>query len=513
MNTQPSGRAVPTAAGPRQWLGLAVLALPTLLLAMDVTVLYLAVPHLAADLHPSGAELLWITDIYGFMIAGFLVTMGAVGDRIGRRRLLMIGAVAFAVASIVAAYSTSTAMLIVARGALGVAGATLMPSTLALISNMFPDARQRGTAIGIWAACLSGGVAIGPVVGGALLDWFWWGAAFLIAVPVMVLLLIAAPVLLPEFRDPTPARLDLSSIVLFLAGVLPIVHGIKQLASSGDTALAVAAIAGGLVAGAVFWNRQRRLPDPMMDVGLFRDRAFSAAVVLLVLGLAAVAGVYLFVTVYLQQVAGLPALEAGLWLLMPAIAMTVTSVLAPRLAHRWSARAVIGASLAVSVVGFVLLSQLGPASGLTLLIVGIVVVYLGQGPIMALGTDLIVGSAPPRKAGAASALSETSTELGLALGIALLGSLGNAVYRQQLSVPETVPAETADLARDSFADADTAAAQLAPGPAADLAHAAHEAFTTGLNQVAVAAAVTAGLLAVLTMVAFPRRVGNPGDDG
>ncbi|MEV7989179.1 MFS transporter [Micromonospora sp. NPDC085948] len=508
MTTNHADQAASTGAAPRQWLGLAVLALPTFVLSMDVTVLYLAVPHLAVDLRPNGTELLWITDIYGFMIAGFLVPMGVLGDRIGRRRLLLVGAAVFAAASMLAAYSTSTGMLIAARAVLGVAGATLMPSTLALLSNMFQQPRQRGTAIGIWAASLSAGVALGPLVGGALLDWFWWGAAFLIAVPVMVLLLIAGPWLLPEFRDHRSARMDAASIALFLAAVLPVVGGIKQLANSGATPVAVAFIACGLAAGLSFWRRQRRLSNPMVDVGLFRDRKFATTIVTLILGLASVAGVYLFVTVYLQYVADLSAFEAGLWLLLPAVAMTVTSLLAPRLAQRCSASVIVCGSLALSAIGFALITQLDAGSGPVPLLAGITVVYLGQGPIMALGTDLVVGAAPPRKAGAASALSETSVELGLALGVALLGSLGNAVYRQHLTVPDALSTAAAETARQSIIDAAAIAGQLPHGLAGDLTQAAREAFAISLNHVAVAAATTAGLLALLTITAhrhLPKR--------
>src|SRR5829696_7619884 len=199
-------------AGRREWIGLAVLALPTLLIGLDMTALHLAVPSLSADLAPTSTQLLWITDSYGFMIAGFLITMGTLGDRIGRRRLLLIGSAAFALASAAAAYASSAAMLIAARGLLGIAGATVMPSTLALISNMFRDPRQRGAAIGAWLSTFTVGIAIGPVVGGALLEWFWWGSVFLLGVPVMALLLALAPVLLPENADAGAGRPDLTSV-------------------------------------------------------------------------------------------------------------------------------------------------------------------------------------------------------------------------------------------------------------------------------------------------------------
>jgi MFS transporter, DHA2 family, multidrug resistance protein len=264
------------AAGRREWVGLAVLALPTLLLSLDMSVLYLALPYLSADLGASATQQLWIMDIYGFMIAGFLVTMGTLGDRIGRRRLLMTGGVAFAVASVFAAYSTSPEMLIVTRALLGIAGATLMPSTLALISTMFRDQHQRGVAIAVWMTCFMGGMTVGPLVGGLLLQSFWWGSAFLLGVPVMAVLLVAAPALLPEYRDGDAGRLDLTSVLLSLATILPVVYGLKELAHTGWSSVPVAAVVLGTGCGWVFVRRQQGLAEPLVDIALFRNRQFSS---------------------------------------------------------------------------------------------------------------------------------------------------------------------------------------------------------------------------------------------
>ncbi|AUI58903.1 MFS transporter [Amycolatopsis sp. BJA-103] len=288
-----SDRQLRISAGPREWLGLAVLVLPTALLSMDATVLYLALPSLAADLDPSPGQLLWISDAYGFLVAGFLVTMGTLGDRVGRRRLLLIGAAVFLVISVLAAYAPSAELLIVARGLLGIAGATLMPSTLALIGSMFRDPRQRGAAIGLWSAGLSAGVALGPVAGGLLLEWFWWGSVFLLAVPVMILLLITGPLLLPEQRDTELGKLDLASVALSLAAVLPIVYGIKHLAEGGSALLGAIALLLGGGAGIVFLRRQRQLSLPLIDLRLFAARPFRNALLILLAALACVAGVYL----------------------------------------------------------------------------------------------------------------------------------------------------------------------------------------------------------------------------
>lgn len=411
-------------AGRREWLGLAVLALPTLLLSLDLSVLYLALPHLSADLGATGTEQLWITDIYGFLIAGFLVTMGTLGDRVGRKRLLLIGGVAFAIASVLAAFSANPEMLIASRALMGIAGATLMPSTLALISNMFTDPKQQGTAIGVWMACFMGGMALGPVIGGALLDAFWWGSVFLLAVPVMVLLLLTGPFLLPEHRDPEPGKLDLASVALSLAAVLPVVYGIKHLAEGGSALPGGIALALGAGAGVVFLRRQRRLSVPLIDLRLFAARPFRNALVVLLGALACVAGVYLFAALYLQQEAALSPIEAGLWLVPSAAAMVLTSVAAPALTRRLPVHRVLAWSLVVAALGFLVLAW---TSGIAPLVIGLVLIYLGLGPVMALSTDIVVSAAPPDRAGAASALSETSVEFGLALGVAVLGSVGTFV--------------------------------------------------------------------------------------
>ncbi|GAA1294869.1 MFS transporter [Saccharothrix xinjiangensis] len=424
-----SDRQLHTSAGPREWLGLAVLVLPTALLSMDATVLYLALPSLAADLEPSPGQLLWISDAYGFLVAGFLVTMGTLGDRIGRRRLLLIGAAAFLVMSVLAACAPSAELLIAARGLLGIAGATLMPSTLELIGSMFRDPRQRGAAIGLWSAGLSAGVALGPVAGGLLLEWFWWGSVFLLAVPVMILLLITGPILLPEHHDAEPGKPDLASVALSLATVLPVVYGIKHLAEGGSPLPGGAALLLGASAGVVFRRRQQQLRLPLIDLRLFAARPFRNALLVLLAALACVAGVYLFAALHLQQETGLSPIGAGLWLMPSAVAMVLTSVAAPALARRIPTHRLLTWSLAVSAVGFVVLAWTPDEHGLAPLVAGLVLIYLGLGPVMALSTDTVVSAAPPGRAGAASALSETSVEFGLALGVAVLGSIGTFVQR------------------------------------------------------------------------------------
>src|SRR5262245_58565917 len=438
-------------AGRREWVGLGVLALACLLYAMDLTVLHLAVPALSAELQPSSAQLLWITDIYGFMVAGFLVTMGTLGDRIGRRRLLLAGAAAFGVVSVLAALASSPEQLIASRALLGVAGATLAPSTLSLLFVMFTDPRQRATAIGVWIAAFSAGGAIGPVLGGVLLERFWWGSVFLLAVPVMVVLVALGPRVLPEYRDPGAGRLDLASAAMSLVAVLAVVFGLKQAAQDGPGPLPLVAVVVGLAVGVLFVRRQRRLADPMVDLGLFRTTVFTAALATNFLGIFIAVGYFLFVAQYLQLVLGLSPLQAGLWSLPSSAGFIVGSNLAPRFVHRFPPAIVLGSMLTLAAISLMVLTQVGGSIGLAVVVTASVIISLALSPVFNLTTELIVGSAPPERAGAASGISETGAELGGALGIAILGSLGTAVYRNQLGnhLPAGVPFEAGQTARDT----------------------------------------------------------------
>lgn len=491
-------------AGARAWAGLALLALPTILLGLDLTLLHLALPAMALDLRPSGVQALWIVDIYGFMIAGFLITMGTLGDRIGRRKLLLAGAVGFALASVLAACATSAAMLIAARAALGVAGATLMPSTLALISNLFVQPRQRALAIGIWATMFALGMAAGPVVGGVLLERYGWGAAFLVALPVVALLLAGAPFLLPEYRAGQQRPMDLPSVLLSLLALLPLVLGVKQLARQGVSAGAILALAAGLAFALLFLERQRRLRHPLVDLALFRVRSFSVALVVLLVGLVGVGGTMLLVTQYLQLVAGLAPLTAGMWMGPPALAMLAAGIAAPLLARRIPPGRVIAGALALSVAGYAILARLehGPA-GVVFVTAAFSLVYLGLGSIAALGTDLVVGAAPPDKAGAASAMSEMVQELGLALGIASLGSLATAVYRARIAeqTGNLAPA-LREAVGDSLAGAGALAAQL---PAGTLEQ-AQAAFIAGFRVAAATGGVAIAALALVAAISL-RHIG------
>ena len=422
----------PPKAGRREWIGLAVLALACIVYAMDLTVLHLAVPHLSADLQPSSAQLLWIADIYGFMVAGALITMGTLGDRIGRRRLLLIGAAGFALASLLAAFSTSPEMLIASRALLGIAGATIAPSTLSLIRNLFHDPGQRTFAIGVWITAYSLGGAIGPLLGGALLEFFWWGSVFLLAIPVMALLLVLGPVLLPEFRDPEAGRPDIASAALSLAAVLAVIYGLKQLVQDGFGLPTFVSLALGLVVGAAFVRRQTRLADSLIDLRLFRIPAFSASLAAYTLGILVMFGSFFFIYQYLQLVLGQSPLEAALWTLPSFGSFVLGSMVAPAIVRRIRPAYVMAAGLAIGAAGLVLLAQVEAEDGLPYLVSASVVYSLGLAPLFTLTNDLIIGAAPPECAGAASAISETGAELGGALSIAILGTIGTAVYRSQI---------------------------------------------------------------------------------
>jgi DHA2 family multidrug resistance protein-like MFS transporter len=469
---------------------------------MDLTVLELAVPKLSADLKPTSSQLLWIMDIYGFLLAGCLITMGTLGDRIGRRRLLLIGAAAFGVASVLAAFSRSAEMLIATRALLGIAGATLAPSTLSLIRNMFLDSDQRTFAIGVWATSFSAGAAIGPLAGGFLLEHFWWGSVFLLAVPVMALLLVLGPLLLPEFRDPQAGRLDLTSAALSLAAVLAVIYGLKQVAQDGLGWLPVLSVAAGVAAGAAFARRQRELADPLIDLGLFRAPAFSVSLAAFMLSIFVIAGIFLFLAQYLQLVLGLSPLQAGLWTVPSAGGLIAGSMLAPLIVRRVRPAFVMAGGLALSAVGFGMLIQVNAASGLAILVIGSVVFSLGVAPVGTLASDIIVGSAPPERAGAASGISETSAELGGALGIAVLGSVGTAVYRSEVTgaVPADVPPAAAEAARDTLGGAVAAAEELPDPLGAELLDAAREAFTQALQLTAITSAAIVVGVAILAAV-------------
>jgi len=498
-------------AGPREWAGLCVLLLPLLLVSMDVSVLYFAVPFISRDLQPSSAQQLWIFDAYGFVLAGLLITMGSLGDRIGRRRLLLLGALAFSVASVGAAYAHGAAELITARAAQGVAGATLMPSTLALIRNMFHDQKQRRKAIAIWTSATMSGVALGPVLSGLLLEHFWWGSVFLINVPFMVMLLVLAPALVPEFRAPQPGRFDLVSALLSLGAVLPVIYGIQEIAAAGVDGARVAAIAVGIVVGVVFVFRQARSRAPLFELRLFRDRGFAGAVGLNLVAMFAIVGFAIFATQYLQSVRAMSPLTAALWSLVPMSGTAVAVPLSQLLVNRIDRAYIVAGGLLLAAAGYAILTQAAASSPIWMVLLGASIYAGGVVGALTVGNELLMGTVPPDRAGAAAAVVETSSELGGALGMAVLGSIGVAVYRADLTsgVPGGLPHPAVTEARSTLGGALATAGHLPAQLSTELVAAARTAFSHGLDTAAAGAAIVMIVAAALSARYLRGLTGQP----
>ncbi|MEN3304974.1 MAG: transporter, family, multidrug resistance protein [Micromonosporaceae bacterium] len=484
-------------------MGLAVLLIPLLLVSMDVSVLYFAVPFIARDLAPTGTQQLWIFDVYGFVLAGLLITMGSLGDRIGRRRLLLLGAAAFGLASAAAAYASSPEMLIALRALLGVGGATLMPATLALIRTMFHDAKQRSTAIAIWTAALTFGVSLGPILSGFLLEHFWWGSVFLISTPFMVVLLVLAPLLVPEYRNPAGGRFDALSSLLSLAAVLPVIYGVKEIAANGADVPRVASIGAGLLVGVVFVRRQHTSRTPMIDLAMFRGRAFSGSVAANLMAMFGLIGMAIFTTQYLQSVLGMTPLAGALWSLLPSVGVGAAAPVAAQLAQRGVNRGyLVGGGFLLAAAGFAVLAQVGEGTRLWVVLVGAGLMASGLVVVMSLSTELVTGTVAAERAGTASALLETGSEFGGALGIAVLGSIGTALYRGEMAgaAPAGVPAAAWHAAGQTLSGALAAAGQL-PGAVGDgLRVTARHAFLHGMHGVSVAAIGAMVAAAVLSAI-------------
>lgn len=474
----------------RRWISLAVLIAAVLLLAIDGTVLSLAIPSLVSALGASAEQVLWIGDIYPLTLASFLIMMGSVADRIGRRRLLIIGIAGFAGASLLAAVAPTAQVLIGARLVMGFFGATIMPSTLALIRQIFTEPRQRTTAIAIWSAAVAGGAAIGPLVGGALLERFWWGSVFLINVPIALALIPAARFLLPEFRDRQRGALDLISALLSVVTTFAFVFTVKRLVTADISAVAL--IIGGIsvAAGWLFVRRQRRLDEPLIDIAFFRNRVFRSAITANVCAIFGLSGLLYFFSQYLQLVRGYGPLQAGLAQLPAVIAAMSVVTFVTWLLGRLGLRRSLITGLSLMTTGFLAVALLGDPEHYALLALAIIPVGLGLGMTQTVATDAIVTAVPPRKAGTASAIAETGYELGLALGIAVLGSVLTAAYRTTLVPPPELSAEVAAALEDSLP---IALAQV--GADSALADLARDAFVTGMQ-------MAAGAAAVITVIAI-----------
>ena len=492
----------PQRAGSREWAALGVLTLAVVLLAVDGTVLALAVPALTTDLNPSATQILWIGDIYSFALAGLLITMGNFADRIGRKRLLLIGSAGFGIASVIAAFAPTAEMLIAARALLGISGATLMPSTLSIVRNMFEVPAQRTRAIAIWSAGAGGGAALGPLVGGVLLEHFWWGSVFLINVPIMVILLIAGAILLPESRNPEPTPIDIPSAIASVLMIIPLVYAIKHSISAGFDLPTLIALAVGLGSGIWFVRRQRRLPVPLLDVALFKVPAFAGAVGANTMAIFAFSGLLFFFSQYLQLVRGFSPLQAGLAELPMTIASIVVIVIIGAMVARLGQGPAIGIGLIAGAGGLGILAVAEGVPGYLWLGVALVVIGLGFGIAWTLATDAVVTAVPKERAGAASSISETSYELGIALGIAVLGSLQTLFYRFNLDLPSDTPPRVRDTITESLASAAHDLTGSDPSSLELLEHAQH-AFTVAMQATAVAAAVLTLIAGIIAWRVIP----------
>lgn len=494
--------------GARGWAALVVLMLPVLLVSVDNTVLSFALPEISTALSPNGVEQLWIIDVYPLVLAGLLVTMGTLGDRFGRRKMLLIGATGFALVSALAAFAPTAALLIAARALLGFFGAMLMPSTLSLLRSVFQNREQRRLAIAVWAAAFSTGSALGPIVGGVLLEHFAWGSVFLVAVPVLIPLLILAPILVPESRDPKPGRIDPFSILMSMATMVPVVYAIKEFAVEGLTPLVVILVILGVGMGVLFVRRQLRAEIPMLDMALFRRGMFSGAILVNLLSVVALVGFLYYVSQHLQLVLGLKPVEAGLALIPGMAMMIVSGLVVVPIARRVRPEILVPAALVFSLAGYLVVAFTTHAHGVAPLIVAFVLLGTGIGAAETVSNELILAAAPPEKAGAASAVSETAYELGAVLGTTILGGIITAFYRTSLVVPAGVPEALADRAKETLAGAFSVAEQLPGALGQALQQAASEAFGTGVMVTSLIGGFLVICAATIAALTLGRRLGN-----
>lgn len=469
--------------------------LPVLLVSVDNTVLSFALPEISRALQPTGNQLLWIVDLYALMLAGLLIAMGTLGDRVGRRRLLVAGSLGFGAASLLAAFSTAPEVLIVARGLLGFFGAMLMPSTLSLIRNVFHDARDRRVAIATWAAMFSGGAALGPIVGGWLLEHFWWGSVFLINVPIIAVFVPLALLTLPESRDPAPGRFDLPSIVLSMGTMVPAVFAIKHGLKYGLDDLTLASLAATFVCGVAFLRRQLTAESPLVDPALFRNPVFSGALTANLLSMMGFTGFLFFAAQLLQLVIGLSPMQSALVLLPGLVVTIVMGFVAVRLVGRFPVRALVAGSFVASSLGYALAAFTGHPTVASVMI-AFAIMGIGIGMAETLTNDLILASVPPNRAGAASAISETAYEVGAVLGTALLGSIVTATYRDHLTVPAMVHFGETDHSFETLGSTLEYAAHYPNRLGEALVNSAKSAFDLGV-QFSSGTAIVIALLAAL----------------
>lgn len=488
---------------PRRWWALSALSLAVLLVSVDNTILALAIPSLAESLQPSPTELLWIGDIYSFVLAGLLVTMGNVGDRIGRKKLLMIGLVGFAAVSVLAAFSPTAEALIASRALLGVAGATLMPSTLSLIRNTFLDTRERTFAISVWSAVAAAGGGLGPLIGGFLLEHYWWGSVFLVNVPIVLVIIAIGSWSLRDSKNPNPGPIDLISVVLSMVAILGTIAGVKDIAIHGfDDPYPFGYLAIGLMAGFIFVRRQLTLESPLIDMKLFKIPAFSGAVGADLISVFGLMGVYFFLAQQFQLVDGESPLQSGFMLLPAEVAALIGALTAGRIIGRFGRRTAIVGGISLGALGLLGLGAIH-LDGRLLVVSAMLFVGLGFGCSLTGTADAILAAAPPERAGAAGAVSETAYELGAALGIAVLGSILGAWYRQAVVIPEGISPEAAGALEESLSSTVELMVRMPAEVTDAVLEASRTAFTDALSVTCIVAGVICAFAAFVAFRVLP----------
>ncbi|WP_328546467.1 MFS transporter [Streptomyces platensis] len=495
--------------GANRWTVLIVLCVSLLFVALDTTILYVAVPSVTEDLRPGPVELLWIVDVYPLIAASLLILFGTLGDRVGRRRVLLLGYGLFGLASAAAALAPNPQILMVARALLGIGGAMIMPATLSILRQVFPDRRERAVAIGVWSAVAAVGAAVGPVLGGFLVENFWWGSVFLINIPMMAAMLLIGRWLLPESRGERNGPWDVIGAIVAALGVLGIVLGVKRIGSGaavvGPTTLLPIVL--GVLLLVLFVRRQRRRKDPLIAVRLFARPAFGTSVGCIVLAMLALVGLQLIAVQYLQLVLGLSPLETGLRMLPLVFAAMAAGLTGSKMLQVLGPRAMVSLGFVLTAVAVLCLTAMSAQDRPWLLSLGFVLLGFGFQSTLFGAYESMLSEAPAEQSGGAAAIGETSYQLGAGIGVALLGSVMNAAYAPGLNHVDGVPARASASAAHSLGEAYKVAAGLGGAARAALREAARDSFVRGLHVTLVASAV---LLLVGAGIALrlPRRAAD-----
>jgi EmrB/QacA subfamily drug resistance transporter len=492
----------------RRWLILGVLCFSLLVIVLDNSILNVALPSIVRELDATNTQLQWIVDAYTLVFAGLLLTAGSLGDRFGRRPALQFGFVVFGLGSLASAMASSPTMLIFSRGFMGIGGAFIMPATLSIITNVFP-ARERGKAIGVWAATAGLGAALGPLTGGFLLEHFYWGSVFLVNLPIVVFGLIAGVFLIPDSKDPSAPRLDPIGAVLSVVGLALVLFAIIEAPRNGwtDPVTVGCFLAGAAVLGGFAWW-ELHSNHPMLDFNLFRNPRFSAASAAITLTFFAMFGSLFLFSQYLQFVLGYTPLQTGIRLLAVAIPMMIVAPLSPRFVHRFGTKYVVAAGMALTTTALVLLSFLTTDSSYAQLVWRLVILSSGLALTMAPATESIMGSLPLAKAGVGSAVNDTTRQVGGALGVAVLGSVFNSIYASSMTDGlrgTNLPAAAVSTAKESLGGALAVAASIGGAAGDALRHLGSTSFVDGLRVASRAGAAVTFIGVVITLLWLPAR--------